>query len=1073
MRRKLHLTAFVLAAALAGFVYAARSISAEQAGGQAADRPIDFSREIRPILSDNCFTCHGPDEQNRMARLRLDTRDGAFAKAGILVAGDPAASRLYARISASDPALRMPPADSGHALTPAQIELIRKWIVQGARWSTHWAYETPKRHVPPEVRNSSWVRQPVDRFILARLEREGLRPSPEADKVTLLRRATLDLTGLPPTPADIDAFLADASPDAYERRVDQLLASKHYGERMAMMWLDPARYADTHGYHIDSHRDMWPWRDWLIRAFNNNLPYDRFTIEQLAGDMLPGATLDQKIASGFNRNHMINYEGGAIPEEYLTEYVVDRVEATATTWMGMTMGCARCHTHKYDPITHREFYQFFAFFNNVPELGLDGKTGNARPMLQLPTEEQKARRDALKSLIGANEKKLSDTEVAPFQETWEKPLTGRIAQSPREGLVAHYDFDGGFADLSGRYRHGRTVRGDPSFSTGAVGRAVFFDGDSQAAFDDPGIFDRDSRFSIAFWIRGGSNHPVTVLQKTADAASRRGWEFTLEDRQLIGIQRWSQHLIFRAVSNWPEGALVIRTEHRLPIGQWHHVAIVSDGAGRASGFALYINGQKQKAEILRDNLAGSIQNNAPITVGDPALGRAYKGGIDDLRFYNRTLEAAEIEQLAVHFPVEMILSGVFGKRSREETTRVREYFLERTAPDSLRITASELKRLKREQEALEREILNVMVMAETVESGKSKPRETWVLGRGDYRNPIEKVTADVPAVLPPMPNDAPRNRLTLARWLVEPGHPLTARVAVNRFWAMLFGAGIVKTVEDFGSQGEPPVHPELLDYLATEFVASGWDVKGMLRMIVTSAAYRQSSKAAHELMEKDPENRLIARGPRHRLQAESIRDVALAASGLLNRDIGGPSVFPYQPPGLWEELAFGDGFSAQEYQQSSGAELYRRSMYTFWKRTSPPATMAIFDAPDREKCTARRPVTNTPLQALALLNDPTFVEAARALASRALLEAGRDANARLQYAFRLATARHPSTAEINVLKSLLEKELRKYRRDRESAQKLLKVGESVADERLDAAELAAWSVVASAILNLDETITKE
>ncbi|HYE72784.1 MAG TPA: DUF1549 domain-containing protein, partial [Blastocatellia bacterium] len=472
---------------------------------QNAVKPVDFTREIRPILSDSCFECHGPDEGQRKARLRLDTREGAFAKQGVIVPGDAANSRLIKRITSTDPNTVMPPISSGHKLTEHQINLIRRWIDEGAKWSMHWAYQTPERPELPQVKKSGWVRNPIDNFILARLEREGLAPSPEADKTTLIRRVTLDLTGLPPTPAEVDAFLADKSPDAYEKVVDRLLSNARYGERMAMQWLDLARYADTHGYHIDSHRDMWPWRDWLIRAFNQNKPFDQFTIEQLAGDLLPDATIEQKMASGFNRNHMINFEGGAIPEEYQTEYVVDRVEATSTTWMGMTMGCARCHSHKYDPISHKEFYQFFAFFNNVSEKGLDGRDGNAAPMLTLPTDEQKAKLSQLNEQIQSLNSEISEKLVAPLQEEWEKPFAGRIALAPRNGLIAHYELDGNFSDLSGGYQHGRTIKGDPTFNAGQVSRAVKFDGDSHVTLGNVGSFDRSDAFTLAAWVKGEGN----------------------------------------------------------------------------------------------------------------------------------------------------------------------------------------------------------------------------------------------------------------------------------------------------------------------------------------------------------------------------------------------------------------------------------------------------------------------------------------------------------------------------------------------------------------------------------------
>lgn len=1030
--------------------------------------PIDFNRDISPILSDTCFTCHGPDPTQRKAGLRFDNKEGAFAKAGVIVPGDSSNSRLIKRIAATEPEMRMPPPASGRTLSAKQIELLRRWVDEGAKWDTHWAYVAPKRPEPPRVANPAWPRNAIDSFILARLEREGLKPSPPADKVTLLRRVTLDLTGLPPTPAETDSFLKDTSPDAYEKRVDQLLGSPHYGERMAMEWLDLARYADTHGYHIDSHRDMWRWRDWVINAFNRNLPFDQFTIEQLAGDLLPGATVEQKIASGFNRNHMINFEGGAIPEEYQVEYVVDRVETTANAWMATTLGCARCHSHKYDPITQKEFYQFFAYFNTVPEEGLDGRTGNAKPFLALPSQEQKTRSEELTAAIRAKEDALSEKEVTPVQEKWEKSLVGKIAGSPRNGLTAHYELDGSFSDVSGRYQHGRTVSGDPTFGSGQVGKAVSFDGDSQVSFGRVGAFGRSDPFSLGVWLRGSGNTPIAALQKIDNPETRRGYEFLFDDLDLVGIQRRAAHLTIRLTSHWPDSAIQIRTTNRLSLGDWYHVALTYDGSARAAGLQLYINGKLHKTEVLQDSLSGTIKTDAELQVGNKSLGKPFRGNIDDLRLYERVLSNTDVEQLATHYPIQTILSGVSGKRSRDENARVRDYFLTYAAPDAMQKLYAELKDLRKQKEALDKAIPTVMVMYEM-----AKPRETFVLGRGDYRNKTDKVTPGVPAALSPFPWGAPANRLGLAKWLVSPSHPLTARVAVNRYWQMYFGTGIVKTSENFGVQGEPPVHPELLDWLATEFIRTSWDLKAMQRLIVTSATYRQSSRAAPALLEKDPENRLLARGPRLRLPAETIRDNALAVSGLLNADIGGPSVFPYQPKGLWDELAFGDGFSAQSFTPGANKDLYRRSMYTFWKRTVPPPQLTTFDAPDREKCTARRALTNTPLQALVLMNDPTYIEAARWLAQRAMTEGGKHAGSRISFAFRGATARMPSTKEARVLRGLFQEQLAHYRGDKKAALDLLGVGESKWDAKLDASELAAWTIVASAILNLDETITKE
>jgi hypothetical protein len=1068
MRRRGIRVGAVAACLCLALVGAARVRAGAQQPAAAAQPPIRFDRDIRPILSNNCFKCHGPDEQARETTFHFDTEEGAFVEGGIIVPGSAETSQLYKRITTTDLRDRMPPADSGYTLSDQQIQLLRRWIDEGAKWSTHWAYAAPKRPEPPAVTRQNWVRNPIDQFVLSRLDREGLRPSPEADKTTLLRRLTYDLTGLPPTPAEVDAFLKDNSPDAYERRVDALLQSPRYGERMAMPWLDAARYADTHGYHIDSLRGMWPWRDWVIKAFNENLPFDQFTIQQLAGDLLPNATRDQKIASGFNRNHMINFEGGAIADEYQVEYVMDRVEATSSVFMGLTMGCARCHTHKFDPISHKEFYQFFAFFNNVPERGLDGRTGNAAPLLPLPTPAQQQQLDALDAAIKATERALAASAVEPAQREWEASVTKAFTPLVTGGLTAHYALDNSFADQSGRYQDGRLVYGDPTFEAGRLGRAVAFDGDSEVTFGNVGAFDRTDPFSITVWVRGRGKLPMAVLQRIqVEPAGRRGYEIGFDDVVLAGVQRWAGRLVVTLASEGPERAIQLRTRERLRYGEWSHVAVTWDGSGRAAGLRVYVNGQPAETEVLLDTLGMTIAADAPLQVGNKTTGKAYLGSLDDLRLYSRALTAEEVAALGLHGVPKAIISGVFGKRTPAEATEIREYFLTHAAPDALGAAHRERKRLQAEKQALEAAIPTTMVMAEM-----PTPRETFILARGDYRNKTEKVQPGVPAILPPLPKDAPLNRLTLAKWLVDPAHPLTARVAVNRFWLMYFGTGLVKTQEDFGVQGEAPSHPELLDWLATEFIRTGWDIRAMQRLIVTSATYRQASVVTPELLENDPENRLLARAPRLRLPAEMIRDTALAASGLLNGEIGGPSVLPYQPGGLWEEMAFGEGFTAQAYEQSHGKDLYRRGLYTFWKRTVPPASMATFDAPDREKCTARRAQTNTPLQALVLLNDPTYVEAARALAERTAMEAGGSETARIAHAFRLATARRPTARETDVLRDLLRQQLTTFRRNRPAAEELLRVGDSPRRTRLDAAELAAWTMVASTILNLDETITR-
>ncbi len=1017
---------------------------------------VDFTRDVRPILSDKCFQCHGPDDAARKANLRFDDKD---SMARVLKSGDAAASKLYQRISHEKKALRMPPPYSGMSLTDTEIQVLKQWISEGAEWRNHWAYVPPQRIEPPAVANREWSQNPVDRFLFARLRREGLKPSPPAGKTTLLRRVTFDLTGLPPTEAEIDQFLKDRSPDAYTKVVDRLLASPHYGERMAMQWMDLARYADTHGYHIDSHRDMWPWRDWVISAFNRNMPFDQFTVWQLAGDLLPNATREQRIATGFHRNHMINFEGGAIAEEYQAQYVADRVETTATVFLGTTLGCARCHDHKYDPLRQKDFYRMAAFFNTVPEKGLDGQKGNAQPFLALPDEAQKERLDKLKSAIAGRADILDPFDVAVAQAIWERTQFDTVQPAaPRQGLTACYELDGSLGDSAGRFLNARLLQGDLNCAAaGIVHRAADVDSSDRIRIPAEAL-DAGKPFTMAFWFRIGRQKAAKAFQQIAGGA---GFEVGFGTPETLPRLRRGHHLEIR----WFDAQgreLLLRSGDWILQGEVYHAAISSDGRT----VSLHLNGQPAKLIEAASTLSAPLSVQAPIEINSEKHGGFFRGRLDDLRFYSKPLSAEDLDLLAVRYPAEVLLATP-GKRTREQWQRLNAYYLKHAAGPAWRTAAAELEKLDEERVELESEIPTTMVMAEM-----EKPRDTFVLGRGDYQNKGEKVTPGVPPVLPPLPAGVKADRLALARWIVAPENPLTARVTVNRYWQALFGYGIVKTSEDFGSQGEQPVHPELLDFLAAEFVRSGWDVKALHRLLVTSAAYRQSSNVTPAPREKDPENRLLARGPRFRLPAEMIRDNALAVSGLLKDNIGGPSVLPYQPAGLWEELAFGEAFSAQEYRQDHGDKLYRRAMYTFWKRTAPPASLNTFDAPDREKCIARRAVTNTPLQALVTLNDPTYIEAARSLARHALRQPGGD-GARLQWAFRRATARRPSASELKVLRSLLRSQSETYSKDSASAASLLEIGESPVDAQASPAALAAWTNVCTVLLNLDETITKE
>jgi Protein of unknown function (DUF1553)/Protein of unknown function (DUF1549)/Concanavalin A-like lectin/glucanases superfamily/Planctomycete cytochrome C len=1106
LKRAFRLALLILLAGAGTLCLTRRSFRA----ADTATRKIDFDRDVRPVLADNCFACHGPDEKQRMANLRLDETEGLFADRGgyrIITAGDSAHSKLYLKISSTDPAFRMPPTFANRTLTAQQIETIKEWIDQGAKWERHWAWIAPQRPAVPDVQDKAWVRNPIDSFVLARLEREGLKPSPEADRATLLRRLSFDLTGLPPTPAELDSFLADKSPDAYEKRVDQLLASPHYGERMAMPWLDLARYADTHGYHIDSLREMWPWRDWVIAAFNRNEPYDQFTIDQLAGDLVPNATQAQKIASGFNRNHEIDYEGGAIPAEYHVEYVVDRVSTTGTTWLGLTIGCARCHDHKFDPIKQKDFYRFFAFFNTVPERGLDGITGNAEPVLELPSPEQQRRRAELESEIAKTLEAVPEKQMVSLENEWrQKELASATAVSsgnqPDEGLAARYIFEGNLKDVSGHGLDARAARGDVTYDDGAVGKAAGFSGETKVEFSKAGDFDGSRPFALAFWVRPDGTKGMELVQKRDASPNWGGYEISTDDVTFDGPQRPRFNLFVRLASRWPDNAIEVRTKDRIRFDRARHLALNYDGSGKAAGLSLFLDGKRVETEAVKDHLSGSLHSEAPLSVGDKALGRPFKGDLDDLRIYDRTLRPEEAEFLAVDVPERSLIAALAGKpvqeievlqpekppaeadigmedkapskeeqeasRLKSQQARLSEFYLKYEAPESDRKLYAQLQDLRDQLSKLNKSITTTMVMAEM-----QKPRDTFILGRGQYDNPGEKVTPGVPSFLPPLPAGAPLNRLTLARWIVDPANPLTARVAVNHFWQQNFGVGLVKTSEDFGSQGEPPSNQVLLDWLATEFVRSGWDVKAMERLIVTSATYRQSSKAAPELEDRDPENRLLARGPRFRLSAEEIRDNALSVSGLLNPQIGGPSAYPYQPKGVWEDGAFFEGFTAQTYQQGAGDDIYRRGMYTVWKRTAPPPELTTFDAPDREKCTARRLPTNTPLQALELLNDPTYVEAARVLAQRLMEHGGPSPVSRVDFAFRLATARAPSAAERRILIDTYNDQLQDFRAHRDDAARLLGVGESKCDPKLDRTQLAAWTTVASMILNLDETITNQ
>ncbi len=994
---------------------------------------VEFNRDVRPILSDKCFQCHGADAKNKNIPLRLDREDAAKADLGsgrrAIVPGKAEQSELIRRVTASA-ARRMPPISSGHTLSVKEIDTLRTWITEGGVWQAHWAFIPPKRSAAPSVTNTSWLRNPIDSFVLSRLEQQGLKPAPQASKETLLRRTSLDLTGLPPTIGELEDFLKDPSPKAYESAVDRLLASPRYGERMAVRWLDAARYADTNGYQFDGERTMWRWRDWVIASFNRNQRYDSFLTDQIAGDMLPGATLDQKIATGFNRNHRANTEDGIIPEEYAVEYVVDRLETTSTVFLGVTLGCARCHNHKYDPFTQKEFYQFFAYFNNVPELGRAMKYGNSPPLIPAPTDAQKVQLAKVDATIQAAQKKFDQ-----HQPRIEQALSNPASRQP-----AYWRPNTGYETAQ------RKLVGNVTFENGPVSSAAKLDGSAFMELSGAGLFDIEDRFTISGWIYSDTIPQGALLTRMADTVRGKGY----------GIYADKGKLHFHITNNYDDDALRLETPVALEAQRWHHVAFSYDGSRMAEGVTVYLDGKPQEKKVLLDTLYRPFKNagakyNEPFRVGGGwGKGNHFKGLIDDPRTYSRVLRTDEISAMAAP-----IAPG---------TKQALWSYLDTQAPEEIARDWRQLNELGQQRESLERTFPTVMVMAES-----PNRKETRILLRGAYDKPGEKVDPGVPATLPPLPTGAPNNRLGLAQWMTSPENPLVARVAVNRFWQMYFGTGLVKTSEDFGQQGEWPSHPELLDWLATEFVRTGWDVKAMQKLIVTSAAYQQSSKATPELIQKDPDNRLISRGPRFRMPAEMVRDQALSASGLLTEKLGGPSVKPYQPAGLWKEVVMQD----MDYTQSKGPDTYRRGLYTFWKRTVAPPMMATFDAANREACVVRENRTNTPLQALNLMNDVTFLEAARFVAQRMLTEGGPTSDARLAHGFRLILARAPQPAELNVLRNSLSYHLDYFASNQPASSAFAKMGDSAAPADLQPRELAAYTAVASMLFNLDEAVTKE
>jgi len=1012
---------------------------------------ISYAREILPILSDKCFFCHGPDKDKREADLRLDLRANAI-EAFAWDPEKPSKSEALIRIFSTDPKEIMPPPKSHLTLTGEEKNLIRKWVEQGAEYEAHWAFVAPPQEVPvPDTADKSWPRNSIDRFILARLEEEKINPNPPAAPERWLRRVTYDLTGLPPTRGEIDAFLTDTSQAAKEAVVDRLLASPRFGERMATPWLDVARYADSFGYQADIQTDAWPYRDWVIRAFNDNLPIDQFIIQQLAGDLLPHPTRDQKLATAFNRIHRKTNEGGSVPEEFRQEGISDRIHTIGIAFMALTIECARCHDHKYDPISAKDYYSMGAFFNSVDEFGLiqgGGTRGTVlpQPALMLPTAEQEKQLTALEREIHAAEAGLA-AYLASAGHAFEAWLASEKT-FPTPELVGRFPFEtqnkGSLANQADPKKPAKT--GGNRLAPGKQGNGILADGDSLTAFPDFGIKHADQPLSISLWLKPGEDYKRAVVFANTSSfdVPFSGYELLLENG----------HLTWTLARELPGCGASITTKQTIPTGEWTHVTVTNDGSRKAAGLRIFVNGKAVETITVRDNLTRDffIGNALNFTARGRDIG--IRGGmIDEVRIHTRAI--TPIEVAAIHANKDLT-------EIDRAPDQLRDYYFSAIDTQARALTAK-LAAARAAYRDAERPIHEIVTMRET-----EKPVPAYILARGDYTQPTVKVERETPDWLPPFPADQPRNRLGYAKWLTSPDHPLTARVMINRIWQEIFGAGIVETSDNFGLQGAQPTHPELLDWLARDFIKYGWDQKRAIKQMVLSATYAQDSKATPALRERDPANALLARGPARRLTAEMLRDSALAHSGLLAETIGGPPVKPYQPAGsMWKDI---NNFLPQ-YQPDKGAGLYRRSLYTFWRRTTTPPNMISFDTSTREACSTRRMPTNTPLQALVMLNDPQFVEAARKLGERIMKHGGTTDASRAEWAYHEVIGTAPTADKVAILTELITEQRGFFTNRSSDAEALLKTGDSPADTTLDKTELATFAALAQALLNLDANIT--
>ena len=1039
---------------------------------------LSFNKTIQPILSENCYACHGPDPGARKAGLRLDRSEFAYAaheKYGPAIRrGSPDKSPLVQRIESSDPKQRMPPPEARHTLTPEQIALLRRWVKEGAVYEEHWSFIAPKRPAFPETKDHHWVRNPIDQFILSRLDQEGLRPSEEADKPTLIRRVTYDLTGLPPTPEDVAAFAADGSANAYEKVVDRLLANSRYGEHRAHYWLDVARYGDTHGLHLDNFRSIWPYRDYVIKSFNQNKPFDQFVKEQIAGDMLPGKTLDTLVASAFLRAGISSGEGGTLIEELRVNNKRERAEAFGAAFLGLTTGCAVCHDHKFDPITRKDFYQLTAFFNNLTENPSNDDREDWPPFIRVPKENDRAAYEQVLAKRSELENQIRQRHAHAHElvAAWLKDTKSRAQPVSNAGLQARFRFD----EQKGVTFVNSAPAPKPASATATESPVIWGEGtwlwpymrmdiSTRLDFPDVGDMEWNQPFTVAFWLRPDLRpldskdlkkpDGVILARASADEGSR-GWQLRIHQRKLA----------FTLAHQGPHNAATVETKDVALIeGRWNHIIATYSGSGKAEGLKVYVDGKLPELKVVKDKLKGTVRTSAPLSFGriSPDADPLRQSAFQDFRFYSRALPADEAARLPFEDYVAEIVQKPISQWSEDEFKVVSDfYFAQRD--ETARSMTAHIVALDHELESLSKDGSISLVSEEAPGLAYAD-----MLTRGIYDARTERVRPGVPHFLPPLPAGTSPDRFGLAEWTVSAANPLTARVTVNRMWQEIFGTGIVETTEDFGVMGARPSHPELLDWLAVDFRDSGWDVKRFYKQLVMSATYRQSARISPELAEKDPKNRLLARGPRFRMDSEMLRDTALAASGLLVEKIGGPSVKPYQPPGIWDGSH--DASNTRKYVQDHGEALYRRSLYTFWKRMATMPDMDTFDSPMRDAACTRRQRTDTPLQALVAMNEPLRLEASRKLAERLIHESS-NVNARLDYLGRILLAREWNSREKTVLESALRNFRSTYTKDPSAAARLLNVGESRIDKAIPAPELAAWMLVSSAALNLDAVMNK-